>query len=61
MSAGMLICAWLALARASMTEVSTFFSWSAKPLTVSTRLGIRSDRRLYWFKTSDHLALAVCS
>ena len=60
-SAGIFTCAWVALARASMTLVSTFCSWAAKPLTVSTRFGIRSARRLYWLSTSDHLALAVCS
>src|SRR5215475_105289 len=42
----------LTLARASVTCVRTSRSCAAYPFTVSTRLGIKSARRWYWFYTS---------
>ena len=48
-------------ARASVTPSSTSRSCCAKPFTVSTRFGIRSARRWYWFTTSDHAALTCSS
>ena len=52
---------FVACLRASMTSVSTVFSWLAKPFTDSTRFGIRSVRRLYWLSTSLQAAFADCS
>ncbi len=49
------------MARASTTAVRVSCSWRAKPLTVSTRLGIRSARRWYWFSTWDQAAFTCSS
>src|ERR1700726_1909665 len=49
------------LARALVTPSSTSFSCCAKPFTELTRLGTRSARRWYWFKTSDQLDLTCSS
>ena len=47
--------------RASVTPSSTSRSCCAKPFTVSTRFGIKSARRWYWFTTSDHAAFTCSS
>ena len=55
--------AWMlpTLARALVTPSSTSFSCCANPFTELTRLGTRSARRWYWFKTSDQLDLTCSS
>ena len=55
--------AWMLVARerASITLVSVSCSKLASPLTVATMLGIRSERRWYWFSTSAHAPLTCSS
>ena len=50
-----------AFARASITLVSVSCSKLASPFTVATMFGIRSERRWYWFSTSDQEAFTSSS